>query len=163
MLFGTFRWLWVLLLVLGLAGAYFFWEERERVTRVDREGVETVAQLIQIRQQTSGQSRSPSYWADIRWRDQSGAERLEERIPVSGTFVRRVSKDSRLVQAQTRIKYLPGHAGVRPLLLEDGARNGIGTPIMLWFSLGLAGLAVVMWVHGLRFERRAQVNAATAA
>jgi hypothetical protein len=162
-LFGTFRWLWVLLLVLGLAGTYFFWEERERVTRVDREGLETVAQLIQIRQQTSGQNKSPSYWADIRWRDQTGAVRLGERIPVSGTFVRRVSKDGRLVQAQTRIKYLPSHAEVRPLLLEDGARNNAGAPFMLWFSLGLAGLSAAMWVHGLSFERRAGRKTASTA
>ena len=88
-----------------------------------------------------------------------GAERLHERIPVSGTFARRVSKDGRLVQRETRIKYLPGQPEVRPLLLEDGAHNGVGTPIMLWLSLALAGLSVLLWVHMLRFERRAGAKA----
>jgi hypothetical protein len=162
-LFGTFRWFWVLGLLLGLAGGYFFWEENERIARVDRQGAEAVAQLIQVREQSSGgQGKRASYWADIRWRDQTGAERLHERIPVSGTFVRRVTKDGRLVRSQTRIKYLPGNPDVRPLLLEDGAHNSWQTPIMMWACLAFAALSVLLWVHMLRFERRADRKAAAA-
>jgi|RhiMetdeSRZDD1v2_1073273.scaffolds.fasta_scaffold291296_2 uncharacterized protein DUF3592 len=155
-LFGTFRWIWVLGLLLGLAGGYFFWEENERIAAVDRQGAEAVAQVIQVREQSSGgQNKRTSYWADVRWRDQTGALRLHERIPVSGTFARRVTKDGRLVQSQTRIKYLPGRPDVRPLLVEDGAHNGWQTPIMMWVSLAFAAFSVFLWAHMLRFERRA--------
>jgi hypothetical protein len=160
-LFGTFRWLWVLCCLLGLAGGYFFWEENERIARVERQGAEAVAQLIQIRQQTAGQDKRTSYWADILWRDQGGAERLHERIPVSGTFVRRVTKGGRVVQGQTRIRYLPGNPDARPLLMEDSAHNGWQTPFMMWGSFAFAALSVFLWVHMLQFERRAERKTAT--
>jgi hypothetical protein len=159
-LFGTFRWAPIVGVLLGLAGGYVFWDEMERIGRVDRGGVETTAALIQLRQQASGQDKRTSYWADIRWRDQAGAERTEDRIPVSGAFARRVTKDGRLVQRETRIKYLPGSPGVRPLLLEDGARNSWQTPAMLWGSLAFAVFCAFGWVHMLRFERHADRKAA---
>jgi hypothetical protein len=70
----------VLGVLIGLAGGYFFWQEKQRIALVDGQGVEAVAALIQIRQQTSSQNKSTSYWADIRWRDRTGAERRAEKI-----------------------------------------------------------------------------------
>jgi hypothetical protein len=131
-LFGTFRWA----PVIGIP------RSTGRASRP--------AQLNQLRQPTSGQTTSTSYWAAIRCRDRAGAERLADRIPVSGTFARRVSKDGRLIERETRIKYLPGAPEVRPLLLEDGAHNSWQTPIMLWGSLAFAVFCAFGWVHMLR-------------
>jgi hypothetical protein len=153
-LFGTFRWMPILGVLIGLAGGYFFREESERIALVDREGAEAVAALIQIRQQTSSRNNSTSYWADIRWRDRSGAERRAEKIPVTGSFARRVMRDGRLLQRETRIKYLQGRPEVRPLLLEDGAHYNWKTPAMMWGSLAFSAFCVFGWWHMLRFERR---------
>jgi hypothetical protein len=152
-LFGTFRWMPILGVLIGMAGGYFFWQEQQRIAIVDGQGVETVAALIQIRQQTSSQNNSTSYWADIRWRDRTGAERRAVKITVTGTFARRVMQDGRLVLRETRIKYLQGRPEVRPLLLEDGAHNNWKTPAMMWGSLAFAAFCAFGWVRMLRFER----------
>jgi hypothetical protein len=154
-LFGTFRWMPILGVIIGLVGGYFFWEEKQRIALVDAQGIETTATLIQIRQQTSGQTKNTSYWADIRWRDQTGAERRMEKIPVTGTFARRVLRDGRLVQHETRIKYLSEQPEVRPLLLEDGAHNNWKTPAMMWGTFAFAAFCAFGWWHMLRFEQRA--------
>ena len=154
-LFGTFRWMPILGVIIGLVGGYFFWEEKQRIALVDAQGIETTATLIQIRQQTSSQTNSTSYWADIRWRDQTGAERRMEKIPVTGTFARRVLRDGRLVQRETRIKYLPEQPEVRPVLLEDGAHNNWKTPAMMWGAFAFAAFCAFGWWRMLRFERRA--------
>jgi hypothetical protein len=161
-LFGTFRWMPVLGVLIGLAGGYFFWQEKQRIALVDGQGVEAVAALIQIRQQTSSQNKSTSYWADVRWRDRTGAERRAEKIPVTGTFARRVLRDDRLVQHETRIKYLTDAPEVRPLLLEDGAHNNWKTPAMMWGSLAFAAFCAFGWVHMLRYGRRAMARKAAA-
>lgn len=155
-LFGTFRWMPILGVLIGLVGTYFFWEVKQRIGLVDAEGVEAVATLIQIREQTGSQSQRTSYWADIKWRDASGMDRRQEKIPVSGAFARRVSKDRRLIQHRTRIKYLPHDGEMRPLLLEDGMHNSWQTPAMMWLSLAFAIFCLYGWVHMLRYERRAE-------
>ena len=43
------------------------------VSLVDRQGIETVATIIQIRQQTNPSNNSKNYWTDLKWADNSGA------------------------------------------------------------------------------------------
>jgi hypothetical protein len=69
-------------------------------------------------------------------------------------------RDGRLLQRETRIKYLQGRPEVRPLLLEDGAHNNWKTPAMMWGALVFAALCVFGWVHMPRFERRAMARKA---
>lgn len=154
MLLGSFRWMAVAGVILGLAGGYFFWEEKRRIGILDVQGVETTATIIQIRRQKSQNSRE-SYWADVKWRDADGIERKRERIPVSGTFARRVLKDGLLIQRVTRIKYLADAPDARPLMLEDGAHNNWLMPGMMWLSFGFAAFCAFGWHHMLRFEQRA--------
>jgi hypothetical protein len=154
-LFGNFRWMPILGVMLGLVGAFAFWEEQQQIRIAEARGAEATATIIQIRRQSDSQNKNTSYWADIRWRDAAGKERIKDRIPVSGTFARRVMKDGRVVQHETRIKYLADDPEARPLLLEDRAHNDWITPGMMWLCLGFAAFAAYGWVHMLLWERRA--------
>jgi hypothetical protein len=153
LLFGNFRWIAVLGVIIGALGAYFFWEEQQRIAHIQANGVEAQAALIQILQQTDSKGRA-SFWAEVSWRDAKGAIRKQDRIPVSGAFARNVSKDGRLLRRETRIKYLPDQPEVRVLLLEDGMHNSTQTPVMLWVSIGIALFSAFGWGHMLRHERR---------
>ncbi len=161
-IFGNFRWMALLGILIGLTGGYVFWEENVRAQRVGAEGIETTAHIINLRQQIDSKHRK-TYWADIKWRDQTGAERQQTRIMISGTYARRVSKDGRRVVREARIKYMPDEPNIIPLILDDVARNSYQLPAMMWLSLAFAILCAYGWYHMLSFERRADARKANPA
>jgi hypothetical protein len=112
-------------------------------------GDEVVADLTRAFSEVRKPGEAPSYLVELAWTDRNGQRRLYGPTHISAAFWRQITRNNVQTVSQTKIRYLDGKPGNRPLIMGDtaerqfqdnvGVKSGAG---FLVIGLIFAGLTV---------------------
>lgn len=151
---GKLKWLCLLAAVGGPVMAYFGYSSAVEMKDVLANGVETTA-VIDGGAVRKGRRSGTSYSLDLHWNDKAGARQQAEKVSISSALADKIIVGDKLVRDKLTIKYLAGAAEVKPVILEDAARQIGNNEQMVPVMIGAGVLGAIGSAFFLMRGRRA--------
>lgn len=114
-------------------------------------GDEVIADLTRAFSEVRKPGEAPSYRVTLAWTDKNGQRTLYGPTHISAAFWQQITRNNVQTVSQTKIRYLDGRPGIRPLIMGDMAerqyQDGVGV------ESGAGFLAIGLIVAGLMVFR----------
>jgi hypothetical protein len=114
-------------------------------------GDEVVADLTRAFSEVRKPGEAPSYLVTLAWTDKNGQRRLYGPTHISAAFWLQITRNNVQTVSQTKIRYLDGKPGIRPLIVADTAERQFQDNVGV--NSGAGFLAVGLVVAGLMVFR----------
>ncbi|UYN97673.1 MAG: hypothetical protein KIT25_12360 [Enhydrobacter sp.] len=146
----------IVLLFGGSFMAFHAWSDARGYEAMRGRGLEATATILDAVARKQGDSGSMSYAVRLSWKGPEGAVHHYGPTAISEEFWKKVTRDGRLVQRETTIRYLPDETLARPMIVEDAPEQSSRS------RFGIAGGVVAMLIgagllfSAMRHMRRAE-------
>ena len=154
---SNIKWLLVIAMIGGPVMAFLGFQDGNRLSNLQDNGVEVEA-YIEGATKTTGRRSGTSYDVDLVWQDSSGETRSAKEVKISSAFATGIIQGDQIVADTVKVLYLPDDASVKPALMGDLSAQLIRTKsnMQLGGVAGLVGLVgtILFFVLGRRRKQQ---------
>jgi hypothetical protein len=152
-LFGKIKLLFGIAAIGGPIMAFLGWQDVQRIEQIEKEGVETVAAIDGATRKKSRRGGT-TYSVNLAWKDAKGEMRKAEGLSISQAFAGQIIRGDKIVRDAVKVKYLPGDADTKPIIVEDKNRQEESDTFMMQAGMAAGGVGIVGAALMLLFGRR---------
>jgi hypothetical protein len=145
---GRLKWLFVLGAVGGPVMAFVFHQDATAMKEVMANGQDATA-VIDSGTIRKGRRSGTSFSINLAWTDPAGAKQTADKVSISTNLADKIIVGDKIIRDTVKIKYLPGAADQKPVIIEDAAyqikTNEELVPVMIGAGvLGAIGAAFML-------------------
>lgn len=107
-------------------------------------GDEVIADLTRAFSEVRKPGEAPSYLVTLAWTDKNGQRRLYGPTHISAAFWQKITRNNVQTVSQTKIRYLDGRPGTRPIVVDDAAERQFQDNVGVKSGAGFLALGLIV-------------------